>query len=56
MTQEELKLECIGKAIQIAPNMKNTEIITGIQYFNSNKDPQAVLDIANIFYHWIKYQ
>lgn len=54
MNEEQIKLECLSKAIQIAPNI-GEETICGVTSFNGSKDPQKVLDIANLFYQWIRY-
>jgi hypothetical protein len=54
MTTIEVKLECLRKAIEIAPTKKHDENISqGLQYYNNSKNTKEVLELAEQFYKWV---
>ena len=54
MTTIEVKIECLRKAIEVAPTARqDNNQLSGIQYYNGSKNPKTVLDIAKQFYIWV---
>ena len=54
MTTIEVKIECLRKAIEVAPALKqNNNSLEVIQYCNNSKNPRVILDIAKEFYTWV---
>ena len=50
MTTIEVKIECLRKAIEVAPTVRqDNNQLNGILYCNGSKNPKTVLDIAEQF-------
>ena len=54
MTTIEVKIECLRKAIEVAPASKqNNNPLEVVQYYNNSKNPKVIIDIAKEFYTWV---
>lgn len=54
MTRTKVKLECLRKAIEVAPaSEQNNDSLEGIRYYINSKNPKVIVDIAKEFYTWV---